>query len=127
MAVPLTIALFVAGIYLFLVGASLGRWDRERQLCEELKAEPFYAWFTLWGASDVSYPTAFRLLFFGMLLDALLWLGVGLVAAEVLHTLGLELRWLGICGLLLLAGGLITRAAVRRKLPWPEEFFGRPS
>src|SRR5215210_4777776 len=37
MAVPLTVALFVTGVYLFLFGASLGRWERERQLYEEFR------------------------------------------------------------------------------------------
>ena len=122
MAAPLTVALFVTGIYLFLFGASLGRLDRERELLTELDGKPLLERFTLWGASDVSYPTAFRLLFLTLLLRGLLWLGVGLLAAEViLHVLGAELRWLGISGLLVLAPVLIAQAWVRRKLPSLED------
>ena len=70
----------------------------------------------------MSYPTAFRLLFLTLLLRGLLWLGVGLLAAEViLHVLGAELRWLGISGLLVLAPVLIAQAWVRRKLPSLED------
>lgn len=122
MAAPLTVALFVTGTYLFLFGAGLGRWERERQLSEEFRGKTLFALLTLWGASDVSYHTAFRLIFLTDLMRALLWLGFALLASEVvLHVLGVELRWLGISGLLVVAGVLVTRFAVRRKLPSLED------
>ena len=125
MAAPLTVALFVTGIYLLLFGASMGRWERERQLSEEFEGKPAFAWLTLWGASDVSYHTAFRLIFLAALLRALRWLGSGLLAGEViLHVLGVELRWLGISGLLVLAAVLIADMAVRRKLPRLDDWSG---
>jgi hypothetical protein len=122
MAAPLTVALFVTGVYLFLFGASLGRWERERQLYEEFRGKAVVERLTLWGDSGVGYPTAFRLLFLTVILHALTWLGLALVGAEViLHVLGAELRWLAISGLLVLAGVLTARGAVRRKLPSLED------
>lgn len=117
LAAPLTIALFVTGVYMLLAGASLGSWERERQLYEELKERSLFAWLTLWGASDVSYVTAFRLLFLDAILWILLWLGVAALAGElILLATGGETLWVGLAGALVLAAALATRRAVQRKL-----------
>jgi len=118
LATPLTIALFATGASLFVVGAALGSWERERELYEELRDKTVFTWLTLWGASDVSFPTAFRLLFLEACLQALLLLGAALIVSEVvLVSLGAELRWLGLCGLMIVGAGFVARAVVRRKFP----------
>jgi hypothetical protein len=117
LAAPLTVALFGTGVCTFLLGASLGRWDRERALWEELRREPLSAVLALSGGSDVSYPAAVRLLFLDLLLEKLLWLGVAFLAVElVLVALSVDLRWLGVCGLLIGSAALAARLIARRKL-----------
>lgn len=126
MAAPLAIALFVTGVCTFLAGASLGSWEKERRLYAELKERSLFAWLTLWGASDVSYPTAVRLLLLDVIVSALAWLGLAFIGGEfLLLAIGVDLRWLGLCGFLLLVAAFAASAAMRRKLPPPEDFEGR--
>ena len=121
MAAPLAIALFVTGVCTFLAGASLGSWEKERRLYAELSGRSLFAWLTLWGASDVGYATAVRLLLLDLIVSALAWLGMAFIGGEfLLLAIGVDLRWLGLCGFLLLAAAFAARGAMRRKL-WPLE------
>lgn len=126
MAAPLAIALFVTGVCTFLAGASLGSWERERKLYAELRDRSLFAWLTLWGASDVGYPTAVRLLLLDAIVGALAWLGMALIGGEfMLLAIGIDLRWLGLCGFLLLAAAFTARGIMRKKLPPPDSSEGR--
>ena len=126
MAAPLAIALFVTGVCTFLAGASLGSWEKERRLYAELKERSLFAWLTLWGASDVSYPTAVRLLLLDVIVSRLAWLGMALIGGEfILLAVGVDLRWLGLCGFLILAAAFAARDAMRRKLRPMESLEGR--
>lgn len=126
MAAPLAIALFVTGVCTFLAGASLGSWEKERRLYAELKERSLFAWLALWGASDVSYPTAIRLLLLDVIVSALAWLGMALIGGEfILLAVGVDLRWLGLCGFLILAAACAARDAMRRKLRPMEGLEGR--
>lgn len=117
MAAPLTVALFVTGVCTFLAGASLGSWEQERKLYGELSERSVFAWLTLWGASDVAYPTAIRLLLLDVIAGALAWLGMASIGGEfLLLAIGVDLRWLGLCGFLLLVAAFAARGAMRRKL-----------
>ncbi|MGA9580418.1 MAG: hypothetical protein WBR13_00430 [Allosphingosinicella sp.] len=120
MAAPLAISLFVTGVCTFLAGASLGSWEKERRLYAELSDRSLLAWLTLWRASDVGYPAAVRLLLLDLIVTALAWLGMALIGGEfLLLALGVDLRWLGLCGFLLLAAAFAARGAMRRKLRSP--------
>jgi hypothetical protein len=117
MAAPLAIALFVTGVCTFLAGASLGSWEKERRLYAELSERSLFAWLTLWGASDVGYLTAVRLLLLDLIVSAFAWLGMAFIGGEfLLLAIGVDLRWLGLCGFLLLAAAFTARGAMRRKL-----------
>lgn len=117
MAAPLAVALFVTGVCTFLAGASLGSWEQERRLYAELRDRSLFAWLTLWGASDVGYPAAVRLLLLDVIVSALAWLGMALIGSEfLLLAVGIDLRWLSLCGFLLLAAAFAARGAMRRKL-----------
>lgn len=119
MAAPLAVALFVTGVCTFLAGASLGSWEQERRLYAELSGRSLFAWLTLWGASDVGYATAVRLLLLDLIVSALAWLGMAFIGGEfLLLAIGVDLRWLGLCGFLLLVAAFAARGAMRRKL-WP--------
>lgn len=118
LATPLAVASFATGICLFLTALSLGKWDRERELVLELREKSPFHWLTIWGAADVSYRSAFRLLFLDSLLVFLLWTAGACIAAEGLLSLfGLQPRWLALSGLIILAAGLGARMALQRKLP----------
>lgn len=124
MAAPLAIALFVTGVCTFLAGASLGSWEKERRLYAELKERSLFAWLTLWGASDVGYPTAVRLLLLEVIVGALAWLGMAFIGGEfLLLAIGVDLRWLGLCGFLLLVAAFAARGAMRRKLRLEDTTF----
>lgn len=124
MAAPLAIALFVTGVCTFLAGASLGSWEKERRLYAELKERSLFAWLPLWGASDVSYPTAVRLLLLDVIVSALAWLGMAFIGGEfLLLAVGVDLRWLGLCGFLLLVAVFAARGAMRRKLRLEDSAF----
>jgi hypothetical protein len=117
LAAPLAIALFVTGVCTFLAGASLGSWEQERRLYAELSERSLFAWLALWGASDVGYPTAVRLLLLDTIVSALAWLGMALIGGEfILLAIGVDLRWLGLFGFLLLAAAFAVRRVMRRKL-----------
>ena len=116
-ALPLSLALFLTGTFLFLAAAGLGSWERERRLRDEMRESGPYAWLLLLAASDVPKPTAVRLLLLDFLLSVLLVLGFAALAAEfALRVAGVEAGWLALAGLSLAAAAALTRAVARRKL-----------
>ncbi len=57
------------------------------------------------------------MLLLDLIVTALAWLGMALIGGEfLLLALGVDLRWLGLCGFLLLAATFAARGAMRRKL-----------
>ena len=121
LAIPLTLALFMAGVSAFLLGANMGDWREERRLMLELRDRSPLYWLTLIGADDVSLPSLVRLLLLDLLLRLIAALGVALLVLDgALLLLGSASGWPAFCGAALLAAVALTRATERRKLAGTE-------
>lgn len=117
MAAPLSVALFLTGVSMFLTGASLGSWEAERRLERELADDIFFSSALRCCADDVGLPSIVRLLLLERLLSLLFLLGVGTLAiAAVLPLAGTGSSWAAPAGVALILMAWLGRAAMRRKL-----------
>ncbi len=79
----------------------------------------------MWERRTSATP-AVRLLLLDAIAGALAWLGMALIGGEfILLAIGIDLRWLSLCGFLLLAVAFTARGTMRKKLPPPDSSEGR--
>ena len=115
LAVPLTIALFLTGTFMFLAGAGVGDRRSDARLKREMQGRSPAEGLTLLLSREVSAAQFVRLVLLDDVLAALLWFGAGLaVGGWALYRATGEL-WLTAAGAALVVAGAAFRIALRRR------------